>query len=207
MHPRKTYLLTALAALTVFTSQARAQGPDPFGGKLFPPDLIMSNADAIGLSQEQREAVRDLVQGAQGRFGELQQNLRTEVEALAKLAEPANADQAAVLAQFDKVADREKEIKRAQLSMLLELRKKLTDDQRAKLAQMRPERPQNSPGPELREKMERVKAGAAKWQSEGRDVSPIAQMMQQFEPLMRSGKIQEASALLDQVLKELEGGK
>jgi Spy/CpxP family protein refolding chaperone len=205
MHSRKAFLLAALAALNVFASQARAQGPDPFGGKLFPPDFIMNNADAIGLSQDQRESIRDLVQGIQGRFAELQQQLKAEVEALAKVAEPANADQSAVLAQFDKVADREKEIKRAQLSMLLEIRKKLTDDQRAKLAQMRPEKPQNFPPPELREKMERVKAAATKWQSEGRDVAPVAQMMQQLDPLLRAGKMQEAGALLDEALKTLEG--
>ena len=45
--------------------------------------------------------------------------------------------------------------------------------------------------------MERIKAGVTRWQSEGRDPSPIGQMMQQFEP---------ANALLDQAIKALESG-
>jgi len=209
MHLRKTLILAILTALAALSSHARAQGPgpDPFGGKLFPPDMIMNSADAIGLSQEQREGIHDIVQGLQGHFGELQQQLKTEVDALTKVAEQPNADTAAVLAQFDKVADREREIKRAQLAMLLDLRKKLTDDQRAKLAEMRAKMMSMAPPQELRDKAERVRIGATKWQSEGRDVGPIGEIMQQLDPLVRTGKFPEAIALLDQALKLLEGGK
>jgi Spy/CpxP family protein refolding chaperone len=211
MHLPKLLLTAALAALAILPHRAAAQGGDPFGGKLFPPDLIMTNADAIGLSQEQREGIRDLVEAVQPRFTEMQQQLKGEVDALRKLIEQAEPDQAAVLAQFDKLNDREKEIKRAQLTMLLDLRKKLTEDQRTKLAQLRPQQPQAGPGggipQSLRDKMERVKAAATKWQSEGRDVAPVAQIMQQFEATMRAGKPQEAEAVLDQALKILEGGK
>jgi len=204
MRLHKSLLIAAFATLTLFTQRAAAQ--DPFGGKLFPPDLIMNNADSIGLSQEQREGIRDIVQGAQPRFGEMQEHLKTEVDALRKLVEQANPDQAAVLAQFDKVNDREREIKRAQLTMLLDLRKKLTDDQCTKLAQLRQQ--QASPGAPsqgLREKVDRVKAGAMKWQSEGRDPAPVGQLMQQAEPLFRAGKFQEAEAIVDQALKLVDG--
>ena len=54
--------------------------------------------------------------------------------------------------------------------------------------------------------MERIKAGVEKWQSAGRDPSPVGQMMQQFEPLVRSGQMQQANALLDQAIKVLESG-
>ena len=37
MHLRKTTILAAFAALSIFSFHARAQSPDPFGGKLFPP--------------------------------------------------------------------------------------------------------------------------------------------------------------------------
>ena len=89
-----------------------------------------------------------------------------------------------MLAQFDKVNDREREIKRAQLTMLLELRKKLTDDQRTKLAQLRPQQANpGAPSQALREKVERVKAGATKWQSEGRDPAPIPKSSRPFETM------------------------
>jgi Spy/CpxP family protein refolding chaperone len=203
MHTPKTLLFAALTALT-FTYHAAAQNPDPFGGSLYPPDFIMGNADAIGLTPEQRNAIRDIVQQAQTRFGEMQQQLKQEVDALGKAAEPVTADQAAVLAQFDKVADKEKEIKRYQLTMLMDLRKKLTDDQRAKLVEMRAKM---TPPASLREKSDRVRAAAQKWQSEGRDLAPVGEILKQIDPLMRTQKFAEAEALLDKALQMLGGGK
>ena len=198
-------LLIAIAALT--TSLLHAQSPvDPIGGNLFPPDFIMANADAINFTVEQRQALRDTVEKNQERFNGLHQALKQEADALGKLlAQPASTE-AAVLAQFDKVQDREREIKRAQLALMLGIRGKLTDDQRAKLTELRAKNPGPQPPPEFAAKVEHIKAGIARWQSEGRDPSPIGQMMQQFEPLMRSGQMEQANALLDQAIKTLESG-
>lgn len=56
----------------------------------------------------------------------------------------------------------------------------------------------------LTEKVERVKAGAQKWATSGRDPSEIVKIMQEkFQPLMAAGKIVEAEALVDGVLKRL----
>lgn len=202
MNPR--HLLIAIAAFSA--SFLHAQSPaDPIGANLFPPDFIMANADAIHFTDEQRQAFRETVERAQERFAGLHQALQQEADALGKLlAQPAPAE-AAVLAQFDKVQDREREIKRAQIALMLGLRGKLTDDQRAKLTELRAKN-SGQPPPGFVAKMERFKAGVARWQSEGRDPTPIGQMMQQFEPLMRSGQIEPASALLDQALKALESG-
>ena len=204
MFIRKATFLAALAALAIFNFRAAAQGPDPLGSKLFPPDFVLSNADTIGLKPDQREAITALVKDAQGRFAELQRQHQLELEATAKLAEKPDADRAAVLAQFDKMSDREKDIRRAQFAMLLDLRKNLTEEQSTKLAEIRAKA---TPPASLREKVERVKAAAAKAQGEGRDMTPVGQIMQQFDPLMRAGKFQEAEALLDQLLKVLAGGK
>jgi Spy/CpxP family protein refolding chaperone len=198
-------LLIVLAALA--TSLLHAQSPvDPIGGNLFPPDFIMANANAINFTDEQRQTLRDTVEKNQERFSGLHQALKQEADALGKLlAQPASTE-AAVLAQFDKVQDREREIKRAQLALMLGIRGKLTEDQRAKLTELRAKNPGQQPPPEFAAKMEHIKAGIARWQSEGRDPSPIGQMMQQFEPLMRSGQIEPANALLDQAIKALESG-
>ena len=202
------HLLIALAVLAALaTSLLHAQSPlDPIGRNLFPPDFILANADAIHFTDEQRQALRDTVEPAQERFRALQQALQQEADALGKLlAQPASTE-AAVLAQFDKLQDREREIKRAQLALMLGLRGKLTDDQRAKLTELRMKNSGRQPPPEFTAKMERIKAGVAKWQGEGRDPSPIGQLMQQFEPLMRAGQIEQANALLDQAIKALESG-
>jgi Spy/CpxP family protein refolding chaperone len=56
----------------------------------------------------------------------------------------------------------------------------------------------------LTEKVERVKAGAQKWADSGHDPSEIFTIMQEkFQPLMQVGKIVEAEAVVDGVLKKL----
>ncbi len=202
MNPRP--LLLALAAFTASLLHAQSPG-DPFGGNLFPPDFIVGNADAIHLTDAQRQTLRDTVEKAQERFAGMHRALQQEAEAFGKLLAQPAATEAAVLAQFDKVQDRERELKRAQLALMLALRSQLTDEQRNKLTELREKSP-GQPPPGFAAKMERIKAGVAKWQSEGRDPSPIGEIMRQFEPLMRSGQLEPANALLDQALKALESG-
>jgi Spy/CpxP family protein refolding chaperone len=56
----------------------------------------------------------------------------------------------------------------------------------------------------LTEKVERVTTGAQKWAASGHDPSEIFKIMQeQFQPLMQAGKITEAEAVVDGVLKKL----
>lgn len=56
----------------------------------------------------------------------------------------------------------------------------------------------------LTEKVERIKAGAQKWAASGRDPAEIFKTMQEkFQPLMQAGKVVEAEAVLDGVLKQL----
>src|SRR6202171_3474695 len=166
----------------------------------------MANADAINFTVEQRKALRDTVEKNQERFNGLHQELKQEANALGKLLAQPTSTEAAVLAQFDKVQDREREIKRAQLTLMLGIRGKLTDDQRAKLTELRAKNPGQLPPPDFAAKMERITPGIARWQSEARDPSPIGRMMQQFEPLMLSGQIEQANALLEQAIKTLESG-
>jgi gluconolactonase len=54
-------------------------------------------------------------------------------------------------------------------------------------------------------KIQKLQEGVQKWQNEGKDLSPIAQIMKEFEPLMQSGKVAEAEEVLDKALKALEG--
>jgi Spy/CpxP family protein refolding chaperone len=200
-------LLLAAALTTLSAPLVQAQGPaDPIGRNLFPPDLIMSNADAIKLTDSQKQAVQEAMQENQPHFTELQEGLRQEMETFGKMLGDPAAAAPSVLAEFDKVQDREREIKRAQLALLLGLRATLNDEQRAKLAELRAKNPPPQGRPEFAAKMQRIRAGAEKWQSEGRDPSQIREIMERFGPLMRDGKAEEANAVLDEALKALEAG-
>lgn len=56
----------------------------------------------------------------------------------------------------------------------------------------------------LQGKMERIQAGAQGWIREGRDPSPIKELMDTFEPLVKKGKLMEAEKALDRALEALE---
>ncbi|MCI0427919.1 MAG: SMP-30/gluconolactonase/LRE family protein [Nitrospiraceae bacterium] len=61
-------------------------------------------------------------------------------------------------------------------------------------------KPGSDPTVRLQEKVHKIEEGARKWQEDGKDPSPIAEIMQEFDPLMKAGKIQEAEAVLDRAL-------
>ena len=128
--------ITALAVLLTFTCPLLwAQSPpvDPLAENLFPPELVMQHQLDIGLTEEQRNALIAEVQKAQERFSDLQQRLQKEIEALAALLKREQVEEQAALAQFDKVLNQEREIKRAHLALVLGIRNKLTREQQAKL--------------------------------------------------------------------------
>jgi hypothetical protein len=77
----------------------------------------------------------------------------------------------------------------------------LTLDQQAKLQELR------IGFKAIAAKSRQVQAGVERWQQEGRNPSPIIQMMQDLEPIVRDGKMKEAEALLDRAFKTLNAKK
>jgi hypothetical protein len=51
--------------------------------------------------------------------------------------------------------------------------------------------------------MQRIQQGIRRWQRRRRDPRPVGEILEQFEPLMREGKIKEAEAVLDRALELL----
>jgi TonB-dependent SusC/RagA subfamily outer membrane receptor len=110
---------------------------DPFAAHLFPPDLIMANQREIGLRDDQRTAIVNDMQRTQASFVDLQWKMSTESEQLERLLEAATVNESAVLAQIDRVLAAEREIKRAQVGLLIRIRNGLTAQQQARLAEIR----------------------------------------------------------------------
>ena len=169
----------------------------------------MQHQSDIGLTEEQRNGLIAEVQKAQERFSDLQQRLQKEVDALVVLLKREQVEEQAALAQFDKVLNQEREVKRAHLALVLGIKSKLTREQQAKLRDIKskiaagqlrsPEEVQRL----LQTKLQKVQDGVQRWQNDGRDPSAVAEIMQEFEPLMKQGKHKDAEALLDRVLKLL----
>jgi Spy/CpxP family protein refolding chaperone len=130
------------ALLLILTSWLGAQqppAPDPLSDLLFPPELVMSRQNAIGLSDAQKTYLRAEMLKAQTRFTELQWQLQDGMEALIGLLKQSKADEAQVAAQLDKVLASEREIKRAQISLLVRIKNNLTPEQQHRLQTLRGE--------------------------------------------------------------------
>ena len=188
-------LSAALSILCLCLSHAFAgQAPpaDPVAENLFPPELVMQHQSEIKLTEDQRNALMAEIQKAQGRIVDLQQRLQKEMEALGALLKKDAVDEQGALAQLDRVLNEERELKRAHLALVLGIKNRLTNEQEVKLREIRSKIAAGQlPSPEvvqrvLEGKLKNVQEGVQGWQNEGRDPSKVAEVMQEFEPLVKA---------------------
>ena len=132
---------------------ALAQNPNPQGGEdplarfLFPPELVMSHQQAIGLSEQQRNTIQEQLQQAQAKFTALQWRMSANAEKLMNLLQATPVDETQALAQVDQVLNTERDVKKTQISLLIRIKNALTAEQQAKLSEMRRQMgPQRGPG-------------------------------------------------------------
>jgi Spy/CpxP family protein refolding chaperone len=141
--------IVALAFVLV-TANLAAQGAPPMGGRpgpgpapedwgrnFFPPELVMQHQTEIGLQDSQRAALTSAIQAAQGRFMDTQWKLSAEGEKMGRLLQGPQVDEAAVLDEVDRILNLEREIKKAQISLMVRIKNTLTPAQQAKLAAIR----------------------------------------------------------------------
>ena len=113
---------------------------DPFDA-LYPPELVMEHQNELGLSESERQVLRQAVQQAQPRFTDLQWRLSAETERLAMLLQGPVVAEREVLDQVDRVLALERDLKRTQIALLVRIKNALTPDQQAKLAVLRTRKP------------------------------------------------------------------
>ena len=119
--------------LVLLSSIASAQGvgqqKDVFKGKLFAPNIILENQDALDLNKEQFTAIRAAVVEVQGSVAEHEWDLREAyMKVLADLDEvPIDEDK--VMQNVEAALLAENKVKQLQVTMLIRLRNLLTDEQ------------------------------------------------------------------------------
>ena len=141
----KALRLSLVLALTVFAIAAAAQQPttpqpqpdDPLARVLFPPELVMQHQQDIALRPEQRAVITKAIQEFQTKVVDLQWRMQDQSQRLATLLEKPSVDQAAALAQVDEVLGVEREVKRAHMALLIQIKNTLSAEQQAKLAAAR----------------------------------------------------------------------
>ncbi len=143
----KVRILCVCALLFLTAGMVRGQQPepgrgpqpgqDPLGRSFFAPELVIQNQEAIGLSEEQRTYLKNEIRQAQLKFTDWQWKLQDEMEKMVALVKQPQVEEQQVLAQLEKVLTIEREIKRAQIALLVHIKNKLAPEQQAKLEEIR----------------------------------------------------------------------
>ncbi|MGH7678351.1 MAG: carboxypeptidase regulatory-like domain-containing protein [Gemmatimonadaceae bacterium] len=110
---------------------------DPFARFLFPPELVMQHQGMLNLQESQREALQNAIQQAQTQMLRMQWALAGEGEKLTKLLAAELLDEKEVLAQVDRILMTEREIKRAQMTLMVRIRNTLNAEQQMRLRSVR----------------------------------------------------------------------
>ena len=133
----KVYKICCILLVLAAGSWAQKSADDPIAQALFPPELVMKYRQEINLDEGQSKAIKEAIQKAQPRFLDMQWDMQAEAEKLIKLLKARPVDESAVLAQVDQVLNREREIKKAQISLLIHIKNLLSESQQNKLTELR----------------------------------------------------------------------
>ena len=132
-----------LLALLWGAGPALAQNPpfDPLEQHIFPPEAVMQNQIALGISEDQRDYLLAQIQQVQQTFTTLQWKLQGEMEEMAHLLSGQSVDEEAALQHLQVMLDLEKEIKTAHMRLAIRIKNTLTAEQQQKLRQIRRQNP------------------------------------------------------------------
>jgi Spy/CpxP family protein refolding chaperone len=128
--------MSMAVAAAAETPPAPAAG-DELAQNLFAPDVVLKYRQEIGLDDAQSKSLKELVQKAQARFLDVQWDMQSEATKLGVLLRAPRIEETAAIAQADKVLGMERQVKEAQLSLLIRIKNLLTPAQQDKLVELR----------------------------------------------------------------------
>ena len=112
-------------------------GPEDWARSFFTPELVMQHQSEIGLQEAQRATLTTAVQQAQAKLTEVQWKLSAEGEKLSRLFQSTQVSEPQVLEQVDRILNLERDVKKAQISLMVRIKNTLTATQQAKLTEIR----------------------------------------------------------------------
>lgn len=126
----KKGILCLLAVVSLGMGSAMAEQPkDVFKGKLFAPNIILENRDALQLSKEQFTAIRAAVVEVQAGVAEHEWDMQEAYQALMLELDKAPIDENKVLEYAGTALLAENQVKKKQMAMLVRLKNLLTAEQ------------------------------------------------------------------------------
>jgi Spy/CpxP family protein refolding chaperone len=129
------FALMALAAAA--PAQSARPDDDPLAKLLFDPQLVLKFASELSLQAAQRTSIVNAIKAAQGEILDRQLEMAERHQELVRSMEALRVDEAAALAQADRVMELEREMKRSQLQLLIRIKNTLTRQQQDRLRELR----------------------------------------------------------------------
>lgn len=130
-------LLVAVCVAMPAAAQEASPAADPVFRSLFEPELIMRHRRAIGLTDEQRDAISRLIRELQGRVVSLQWELQDQTSSLSTELNKPRVDLDRALDRMGRVLQTERAIKEAHLTLLVRIKNVLRPEQQTSLQQLR----------------------------------------------------------------------
>ena len=170
---------------------------------------MLPNAGAIALPAGQLGTLQREISALQTRMAPLQQRMREETGALVQMLAQAKPDDAAVLAQYEKLNATENEVKRLRVTMTLRVKAMLTPEQQVQVRTLKsaPTAAASNSVPArdgVAGKLQRVKQGIERWKREGRDVTRVRELWDQFQQAAEKRQHAEAHRALNEALAILD---
>ena len=131
-----TALLAGVAVANVAFAQHPFGGPRPGGG---PDRFIEEHAVELGLDDQTRQSIDQIVDESRVRARELRVELRGMHQEMRDLLSQQTPDEAAVMQQAEAIGQTETALHKHRLETLIKIRALLTDEQRAELTRIREE--------------------------------------------------------------------
>ena len=135
--PRALFL--SLLLLVALATASSARPPWGRGSDRGPGGLVEEHADQLGLDEETRQAIRDVVRETRESNEELRDELRELHREMKDTLSQDAPDANAVMLLADRIGLLETSLHKHRLAAMLEIRSALTPEQREQLAELREE--------------------------------------------------------------------
>lgn len=122
-------------------------GPGPGGPPrgLYPPEMVLSNQVALGLTDEQVQALKSLLKATHDATLDTQIALQRAAETLQRALDAPRIDESAALIAAEQVMTLETSMKKGHLALMIRIKNLLTADQLKLLETIRPQDPRSAP--------------------------------------------------------------
>lgn len=133
-------LILSLVPAAAFAGPGR--GPGHHGGPMMrhlaPPELVMRHQAELGLTDTQREQIKQVMKEAEPELVDLRWRAEAAREKLEELLGASRVDENQALVLSDRLMAAQQLVHKAQLRMMIRIKNLLTEEQQAKLKELRP---------------------------------------------------------------------